>query len=67
VFFKEGYTELCDWWSVGVIMFEMLVGYPPFYSETTQETYRKVINWKQTLRFPEECHISPEAKNLIER
>jgi len=66
VFLKEGYTEVCDWWSVGVIMFEMLIGYPPFSSETPQETYRKIINWKHTLLFPEDCQISPEAKNLIE-
>lgn len=66
VFLKEGYTEVCDWWSVGVIMFEMLVGYPPFCSETAQETYRRIINWKHTLRFPEDCHISLEAKHLIQ-
>jgi len=67
VFLKEGYTEVCDWWSVGVIMFEMLIGYPPFSSDTPQETYRKIINWKHALRFPEDCHISPEAKDLIQR
>jgi len=67
VFLREGYTEACDWWSVGVIMFEMMVGYPPFCSETPQETYRKIINWKHTLRFPEDCHISEEPRNLIER
>lgn len=65
VFLKEGYVESCDWWSVGVIMFEMLVGYPPFCSETAQETYRKIINWPDTLKFPEECTISSEAKDLI--
>jgi serine/threonine protein kinase len=67
VFLKEGYTEACDWWSVGVIMFEMLIGYPPFCSDTPQETYRKIINWKHTLRFPEDCTISLEARDLIER
>jgi len=67
VFMKEGYTEGCDWWSVGVIMYEMLVGYPPFCSETHHETYRKIINWKHTLKFPEDCQISKEARNLIER
>jgi serine/threonine kinase 38 len=29
---KVGYTETVDWWSMGVILFEMLVGYPPFAS-----------------------------------
>ena len=32
----------CDWWSLGVIMFEMLIGYPPFCSDSPQETYKKV-------------------------
>src|SRR5690348_2408111 len=64
---KEGYTEVCDWWSVGVIMFEMLIGYPPFCSETPQETYRKIINWRHTLKFPEDCNISSESRDLIQR
>eukprot|EP01117_Protostelium_nocturnum_P016795 TRINITY_DN671_c0_g1_i1.p1 TRINITY_DN671_c0_g1~~TRINITY_DN671_c0_g1_i1.p1 ORF type:complete len:498 (-),score=212.91 TRINITY_DN671_c0_g1_i1:219-1712(-) len=66
VLLKEGYTELCDWWSVGVIMFEMLVGYPPFCSDSAPETYRKIINYKHTLRFPEDTVLSNEAKDLIQ-
>lgn len=42
---QKGYSKECDWWSVGVIMFEMLVGYPPFCSETQRETYHKIINF----------------------
>uniref|UniRef100_A0A914GUL7 non-specific serine/threonine protein kinase n=1 Tax=Globodera rostochiensis TaxID=31243 RepID=A0A914GUL7_GLORO len=65
VFQPNGYTKSCDWWSLGVIMYEMLIGYPPFCSETPQETYRKVMNWQQTLVFPPEIPISTEAKNTI--
>lgn len=65
VFLKKGYTQECDWWSVGCIMYEMLIGYPPFCSDTPAETYRKIMNWKYTLQFPDDVEISPEAKHLI--
>lgn len=55
----------CDWWSVGAIMFEMAVGYPPFYSEDPMSTCRKIVNWKKFLKFPEKPRISPEAKDFV--
>ncbi|XP_041366756.1 serine/threonine-protein kinase 38-like [Gigantopelta aegis] len=67
VFMQTGYSSNCDWWSLGVIMYEMLIGYPPFCSENPQETYRKVMNWRETLVFPLEVPISEEAKDLIQR
>ena len=62
VFGKMGYTKTCDWWSLGAIMYEMVVGYPPFCSDTPQETYSKVINWKAALQFPPELTISPDCE-----
>lgn len=44
--FASGYTQLCDWWSVGVILFEMLVGQPPFLAQTPLETQMKVFEKK---------------------
>lgn len=40
--FVTGYTACCDWWSVGVILYEMRIGRPPFYASTRDETQMKV-------------------------
>merc|ERR1712156_375644 len=67
VFLQTGYDKTCDWWSLGVIMFEMLIGYPPFCSETPQETYRKVMNWREPLESPPGVPISEPATKTIMR
>uniref|UniRef100_A0A8C6R981 non-specific serine/threonine protein kinase n=1 Tax=Nannospalax galili TaxID=1026970 RepID=A0A8C6R981_NANGA len=65
VLLRKGYTQLCDWWSVGVILFEMLVGQPPFLAPTPTETQLKVINWENTLHIPTQVKLSAEARDLI--
>ncbi|XP_011073555.1 serine/threonine-protein kinase tricorner isoform X1 [Sesamum indicum] len=65
VLLKKGYGMECDWWSLGAIMYEMLVGYPPFYSDEPMSTCRKIVNWRTYLKFPEEAKLSLEAKDLI--
>nr|GMD15534.1 serine/threonine-protein kinase tricorner-like [Ipomoea batatas] len=67
VLLKKGYGMECDWWSLGAIMYEMLVGYPPFYSDDPMSTCRKIVNWRAHLKFPEEAKLSPEAKDIISR
>jgi serine/threonine protein kinase len=58
VLLKRGYGMECDWWSVGAIMFEMLIGYPPFYSDDPMTTCRKIVNWRMFLKFPDEVRKS---------
>ncbi|KAG8190216.1 hypothetical protein JTE90_011937 [Oedothorax gibbosus] len=65
VLLKIGYTQLCDWWSVGVILYEMLVGQPPFYANTPAETQLKVINWETSLLIPKKAKVADEATDLI--
>lgn len=48
-------------------MFECLVGYPPFCSESTHETYQKIMQWQHYLAFPDDVHLSREAEDLIRR
>ncbi|CAI9093739.1 OLC1v1029299C5 [Oldenlandia corymbosa var. corymbosa] len=65
VLLKKGYGMECDWWSLGAIMYEMLMGYPPFYSDDPLTACRKIVHWRNHLKFPEEAKLSPEAKDLI--
>ncbi|KFK27959.1 hypothetical protein AALP_AA8G453600 [Arabis alpina] len=61
-----GHGKTADWWSVGVILFEVLVGIPPFNAETPQQIFENIINrdipWPNV---PEE--ISYEAYDLINK
>ena len=62
---KKGYGQEIDWWSVGVIFYEMLVGYAPFCSKETSEVCHKILNWKKYLKIPSKVKISREAEDLI--
>ncbi|EGR33665.1 protein kinase domain protein [Ichthyophthirius multifiliis] len=67
VFGQEGYTESVDWWSVGIIIYEMLIGYPPFNSENPNSTCKKIVQWRKYFQFPNEPQISTVAKDLIKK
>ncbi|KAL2831731.1 hypothetical protein BDW59DRAFT_139925 [Aspergillus cavernicola] len=64
---KGGHTQKVDIWSLGVICFAMLTGYPPFQSKTQEEIYKKVRNLTYVWPKDSECpnHIPEEAKSLV--
>lgn len=62
-----GYDQSCDWWSLGVIMFECLYGFPPFVSKSRHVTRQKILTWRQNLKFPARPRASRDAQDLISR
>jgi protein-serine/threonine kinase len=46
-------------------MFECLVGYPPFCSDSPNETYKKVVHWRETLAVPQEIVLSFDALDML--
>ncbi|KAF9579568.1 AGC protein kinase Gad8, partial [Lunasporangiospora selenospora] len=57
----NGYTKTVDWWTLGVLLYEMLTGLPPFYDENIHDMYRKILH--DELRFPED--VAPDARALL--
>ena len=48
-------------------MYECLIGYPPFCSESTHDTYLKIMQWQDYLVFPDDVYVSIEAEDLMRR
>eukprot|EP00003_Mantamonas_plastica_P023014 TRINITY_DN4033_c0_g2_i16.p1 TRINITY_DN4033_c0_g2~~TRINITY_DN4033_c0_g2_i16.p1 ORF type:complete len:535 (-),score=184.43 TRINITY_DN4033_c0_g2_i16:528-2132(-) len=56
-----GHGKAVDWWSAGILLYEMLTGMPPFYSNNRNEMY--ILTIKGELEFPD--HVSEEAKDVL--
>ncbi|KAF2486911.1 Serine/threonine-protein kinase [Neohortaea acidophila] len=65
IFSGKGYDFGCDWWSVGTIMFECLIGWPPFCAEEPHDTYRKIVDWPRYLNFPPDQQLGAEAEHFV--
>jgi len=60
---SKGHGKAVDWWALGILIYEMLLGYPPFYDESPFGIYDKIL--RGVIMFPP--YIDKIAKDLIER
>jgi protein kinase A len=61
IILSKGYTKAVDWWALGVLIFEMAAGYPPFYAERPLQIYEKIVAGK--VKYP--MHFSKELRELL--
>lgn len=61
------YGRECDWWSVGVVLYEMIIGDTPFYADSLVGTYANIMDHRNSLKFPDDLSVelSKEAKDLM--
>jgi protein-serine/threonine kinase len=64
---RKGYDFSCDWWSLGTIMFECLIGWPPFCAKDPLDTYWKIMHWSQFLQFPPDQPLNPWTEDFLRR
>ncbi|KAJ1548326.1 hypothetical protein HK405_003656 [Cladochytrium tenue] len=60
---SKGHGKAVDWWALGILIFEMLAGYPPFFDDNPFGIYEKILAGK--IVFP--SHFDPNAKDLIKK
>lgn len=60
---SKGHGKAVDWWALGILIFEMLAGYPPFFDDHPFGIYEKILQGR--IAFP--AHFHPDAKDLIKR
>ncbi|KJH53355.1 kinase domain protein [Dictyocaulus viviparus] len=61
IILSKGYNKAVDWWALGVLIYEMAAGYPPFFADQPIQIYEKIVSGK--VKFP--SHFSNELKDLL--
>ncbi|KAH7019174.1 kinase-like domain-containing protein [Ilyonectria destructans] len=60
---NKGHTGAVDWWALGILMYEFLTGYPPFWHQNPIEIYKQIL--EKPVVFPQDPPLSEDAKDII--
>jgi len=63
----ERYDGRCDWWSLGIIIYECLYGYTPFCEGSEQDIQYMILNWPRYLEFPPDIHVANDSQDFLLR
>ncbi|XP_044304797.1 citron Rho-interacting kinase isoform X2 [Varanus komodoensis] len=63
---RASYGPECDWWSLGVVAYEMIYGKSPFTEGTSTKTFNNIMNFQRFLKFPKDVKVSNEFLDLMQ-
>jgi protein kinase A len=61
IILSKGYNKAVDWWALGVLVYEMAAGYPPFFADQPIQIYEKIVSGR--VKFP--SHFNSDLKDLL--
>ncbi|KAL2209147.1 serine/threonine-protein kinase [Sarocladium strictum] len=63
VIHNKGHTTAVDWWALGILLYEFLTGYPPFWHQNPMEIYKQIV--EKPVVFPTDPPLSDDSKDII--
>jgi protein-serine/threonine kinase len=60
-----GQSSAVDWWTLGILIYEMLTGTTPFRAGTSDETFNNIVT--NQVKWPDDVHVSPECKQIVKK
>ncbi len=65
VSFSQGYNKAVDWWALGVLMYEMAAGYPPFFADQPIQIYERIVSGRVRIFFKHGKHFNKFLNDIL--